>query len=733
MSAWLEGRVRRVVWASPESGYAVVRVHDGEDEVTAVGTLGPLADDPDGLIDSFVALEGRWESHAVHGRQFRASGFLQGLPRTLHGLELYLASAGVLGIGPKLAARIVEAFGVRSLAVLEGSPERLTEISGIGVKRAQAIASKWADDEEGRSLVVTLRGLGMSARMVERIRKRFGDRASHVVHREPYRLSEEVRGVGFKTADTLAAQLGLPPDAPERVRAAIIHCLRTGEQDGHIYLPRVELHSRVARIDVPTDGIEDALHGLLLDRRVALEGDAVYAPERLAEERLSASLLSERVSAEGEPATAKEVETAARLEGVELDPLQAEAVATALGGGVVVITGGPGTGKTTLVKVLIRAAILRQERWLLASPTGRAARRLEEATGSPASTLHRLLEYNPGEGGFGRGASNPLEGDGLVIDEVSMVDQSLLTAFLAALPPPPFPLVLVGDADQLPSVGPGAVLADLIASETVPVVRLQRIYRQGDRSGIVVGAAEILAGRVPESGEKAGWDDFFLVHRDDPNRARAALVTIVAERLAAKGFDPMRQVQVLAPMRRGPLGTHALNEALQARLNPDGAVIERKGCNLRVGDRVICVRNRYDVEVFNGDVGRIAAKEPAGLRVDFSGREVSWTWDEINTLELAYAVTIHKSQGSEYPAVVVALARGHHVMLRRNLFYTAVTRAKRFLCVVGDGQAWRRAVSESRREVRHTKLAERLVEACSAPNVPDALFGDWPDDELDGV
>ncbi|TNE88321.1 MAG: ATP-dependent RecD-like DNA helicase [Deltaproteobacteria bacterium] len=718
---WLEGRVARVVWASPESGYAVVRIFDGEHEVTAVGTLGPLADDPDGLVDSFVALEGKWEAHAVHGRQFRASGFLQGLPRTLTGLELYLASSGVKGIGKELARRIVEAFGVRALAVLEEEPERLTEIPGIGAKRARSIAARWAEDESGRALAVTLRGLGMSARLVERIRKRYGDQASHVVHREPYRLSEEIRGVGFRTADQLASELGMSPDDPARVRAAAVHVLRQAEQDGHCYLPEAEIAAGVRALDVPVDGLPMALHELVLDRRVIPEGDRFYEPRRFDEERLCAAQVAARVG-EGEPATDALVQQAATLEGVELDPLQAQAVARALGGGMVVVTGGPGTGKTTLVRVLVRAARIRDESWLLASPTGRAARRLEEATGTPASTLHRLLEFNPGEGGFQRHAGNPLEGDGLVVDEVSMVDLPLMAALLDALPAPPFPVVLVGDADQLPSVGPGAVLGDLIASGEVDVIRLERIYRQDARSGIVVAASQILAGEVPPSGEKAGWDDFFLVPRDSASAAQQTLTGPIADRLEAKGFDLMEDMQILAPMRRGPLGTQALNELMQQRLNPDGEAIGGRGEGMRVGDRVICVKNRYDVEVFNGDVGRIVGKERTGVIIDFGGRRVGWGWEDMRMLELAYAVTIHKSQGSEYPAVIVVLARGHHVMLRRNLFYTAVTRARRFLCVLGDHAAWQRAVSEARTERRFTALAERVRDACHAP-AAEGLFG----------
>jgi len=707
---WLEGQLLRVLWASERTGYAVARIAGSEGEVVAVGTLASLADQDEG---AFVSLQGDWETHPVHGRQFRVSGLLEATPQTLAGLTLWLASSGVKGIGPVTAGRIVDTFGHDLTRVLSQEPGRLTEIAGIGPGRATAIHTAWRSNEEGRALTVLLRGLGLSQRLADKIRERYGDRAAHVVQSEPFRLADEIAGIGFRTADALARNLGLAEDDPARVRAAVGHALdQAADNDGHCFLTVDELRSRVRSLGVPVLSLAAAIDASEGAGRAVADGPRVWSAElaRL-EDQVSRDLAALVAVPPLEEDLADEVADAERYEGVQLDVDQARAVAAALEPGVTVITGGPGTGKTTLLRVALRALKERGAEVLLASPTGRAARRLEEATKLPATTVHRMLEYNPGQGGFQRCLSNPLEADAVVVDEVSMVDLPLMSALLDACPVSRagFRLVLVGDADQLPSVGPGQVLRDLVRSRQVRTVRLQQVHRQAADSGILTAAAAIHGGRVPASGERTGARDVFLLDRERKEDAVDTLVKVVSERLPANGFRVLKDVQVLTPTRRGPLGAIALNQRLQERLNPDGMGLKRGDREFRVGDRVLCTRNRYDVEVFNGDVGQIMGLHAGSLEIDFEGRLLKWERDDLGLLDLAYAMTVHKSQGSEYPAVVLALHTSHSIMLRRNLFYTAATRAQRFLCVVGSARGWARAVQEHGGDERNTGLVERLI------------------------
>jgi exodeoxyribonuclease V alpha subunit len=712
---WLEGSLERVLWSSDRSGYAVVRLESEEGSKIAVGTLASLVAQPEG---SFVALEGDWEDHPVHGPQFRATGLLDASPHSVAGLKIWLASAGVRGIGPALAERLVDHFGMSLVTVIRDAPERLREVGGVGKARIAAIREAWDADEGNRALMVLLRGLGLSQRLADKIRERYGDRARHVVTAQPFRLAEEIGGIGFRTADAVARTQGLPADDPARVRAAALHALEQASDQGHCFLPRVALIRAVEALGVPTEGLDDAVASAEADGRLAVErgaepaADRVYASSLHLDETAIARDVAALAEQRREPPAAEAVAAAERWEEVALDPSQQEAVVSALSCGVSVITGGPGTGKTTLLRVLLRVLRERGAEVLLASPTGRAARRLEDATGIPASTIHRLLEFDPSTNRFRKCFSDPLEAEVVVIDEASMIDVPLMAALLDALPidRDGVSLVLVGDVDQLPSVGPGQVLRDLIDSGVAPVARLRTLHRQAADSGLIPAARAVLEGRVPPSGEQTGAGDVFLLARPDAGDALQTLLKVVSERLAAIGYDPRADVQVLAPTRKGPLGTERLNAELQAALNPDGPGLQRGERTWRVGDRVICTRNRYDLEVFNGDVGRIAAADESGLVVEFDGRSVRWERDDLNHLDLAYAITVHKSQGSEYPAVVLALHDAHGIMLRRNLLYTAITRPRRFLCVVGSPRAWARAVRSTGGDERNTGLAERLRE-----------------------
>jgi exodeoxyribonuclease V alpha subunit len=727
MDVRLEGELLGFSYQDERSAFAVARfrLEDGE-EITVVGSIGTARP------GQTLHLSGRWEQHKQHGQQFRAFGFMADDPRSLGGLVAYLSSGAVQGIGPELATRLVDRFGLGTLRVLAEQPERLQEVQGIGPAKAAAIREAWQSDQEDRELHAMLRGHGLKPALTRRIVERYGAEALGVVTRDPYRMAREVPGVGFRTADAIARHNGIAHDAPVRAQAAVLHALDEAQDDGHCFLPQVELAQRLERLDVPPPAWQQALHDLLGSRRLVSweTADPLARPVQLPwlhtlERRVAERILG--LAAFQPPTTLLTVADAEAATGLTLNGDQREAVTRALQRGIVVITGGPGTGKTTIVKVLLAAARQLGQRWKLAAPTGRAARRLSEACGQGASTLHRLLDFEFPAMTFRRNASNPLEAHGVIIDEASMVDLRLMAALLEAIPPGGR-LVMVGDDHQLPAVGAGQVLGDLIRSGVVPVVRLEEIYRQAEGSGIIVNAHRIDHGVMPVSAERERreWErqeaerpphrprkpepalDFFLVEREDPLEVQATLLHAVTERLPARGFDPMRDVQVLAPMHRGELGTVVLNRKLQAALNPQGRAFEQGSFGFREGDRVIQTRNNYQTEVFNGEVGRVLRVEAEGLLVGFDGRQVSLSGEQLREIDPAYAITVHKSQGSEYPAVVIALHGSHRVMLRRNLLYTAVTRAERFCCIIGSRRAVRLAVGISGHQDRFTMLADLL-------------------------
>lgn len=700
----LEAELIGFTFQAPDGGFGVARLRlDAGAEVIAVGPLAHAT------VGQHLLLTGRWTEHPAYGRRFKAEQVLIDDPRTERGLERYLAGGAVKGLGPEFARRVVAAFGTRTLDVIENEPHRLLEVEGIGQKRLALIRENWETDRASRAVFASLRGLGVGQALANRIVEKYGKDALSVVTRQPYRLAAEVRGVGFRTADQIARQAGLPLDDPSRAGAALLHVLREAEgSQGHSFLPEDELLARAARLDVPSPAARDALAHLLDTGVLHAEDVAPGTPRPVWD---APSLLAERFVAErllqlaAAPRPANLASADAGALGLTLNADQTAAVEAALTHGVCVVTGGPGTGKTTIVRVLLAAAARRQETWLLAAPTGRAARRLAEATGQDGRTLHRLLEWNPRLGRFTRDRTQPLDADGVLVDEASMLDLRLMASLLDALPDG-CRLVLVGDADQLPSVGAGQVLADLLAAGTIPVATLREVYRQAADSGIVRNAWRVHEGEVPLSSDRedGAQADFFVLAREEAADALATVLKVVTHNLPRRGFDPHTDVQVLTPMHSGPLGTVALNEALQAALVPDGA---RGPRGLRVGDRVLQTRNDYDLDVFNGDTGRVVSVD-GGLTVDFDGRTLTLPPDSQDDLEPAWAMSIHKSQGSEYPAVVVVLHRSHRIMLRRNLLYTAITRARRFCVVIGDAGALRTAVTTHAADRRYTRLAERL-------------------------
>ncbi len=724
----LEGAVERITFHNEENGYTVARlVPDGKDyEVTVIGNMLGVQ------VGEHVRLEGEWTVHGQYGRQFKVERYASVLPATAAGIEKYLGSGLVKGVGPVTAKRIVRKFGADTLAVIDETPERLHEVLGVGPKRVTLIKSAWHEQRQIREVMVFLQSHGVSPALAVRIYKHYGDGAAGVVRNDPYRLARDIHGIGFITADKIARNLGIAPDAPERVAAGVAYTLSQKADEGHVYVPQAELVEDSAKLlDVPAPLAAVAIETLRQDEQVRVE--PLAGGSGLAEER--AVYLT--------PFYYGEVGVAGRLRrlmdavedrcfvfrsfdwpqglavvqrdtGLRLTAQQQAAVRTALTGRVTVMTGGPGTGKTTCTLAIIRLLDAARRSYVLASPTGRAAKRLGEATGKEAKTIHRLLEWSPGGAGgftFQRNEDNPLDVDMVIVDEASMLDLLLTNHLLKAIPPGAH-LLLVGDIDQLPPVGAGNVLRDVIDSGAAAVVRLDVIFRQAAGSYIIENAHRINQGQMPEWRPEQS-QDFFLFQTDDPERAAELVVEVVQERIPRKFGIPASDVQVLSPMHRGAVGVGALNERLQAALNPPAAnKPERRigGRIFRLGDRVMQMRNNYDKDVFNGDLGRIIALDPVEqtLAVRIDERTVPYDFLELDELVHAYAVSVHKSQGSEFPAVVVPITTQHYMMLQRNLLYTAVTRARKLVVLVGSPRAVAIAVNNNRIADRYSALAERL-------------------------
>jgi exodeoxyribonuclease V alpha subunit len=715
MSETLTGSIERVTYHDPHSGYAVLRVlAKGRRGVTTV--VGKLIGVTAGEV---VEATGSWISDPQHGQQFKADTLQVREPSTIEGIEKYLASGLIKGIGPTYAKKIVATFKERTLQVIDESPAFLSQIKGIGPQRVARIRDSWRQQKAVRGIMLFLQQHGLSTQKAVRIYKTYGDDAVAIVREDPYRLAAEVHGIGFAIADELGRRLGIEPGSLRRARAAIRYTLEVlAKERGHVGVPEGEaIGLTLEKVPgLPEEIVRAAVEDL---RR---SGDVVREPGEPPWLYLKPLFLAElgiarivRKLREGDnPLAGTDVRAAlAYIEakmGLTLAPQQRDALIQSTHEKVLIITGGPGVGKTTIVRGLVE--LFRRHRIALCAPTGRAARRLSETTGRDARTIHRLLEFDPALGGFKRTAAHPLDIDLLVIDEASMVDVVLMNALLRAVPRRAV-VVFVGDVDQLPSVGPGMVLADLLASQAVAVVRLTEVFRQAEQSYIVRAAHAVRRGQLPCSTPPGGSGDFYLVEAESPPAILQRVLSAVRERIPERfGLDPIRDIQVLTPMHRHDLGAENLNRALQAILNPDPDTpsVERFGSTFRVGDKVMQTRNDYTREVFNGDLGQILRVDPTEreLVVSFDGREVFYDFGELDELTLAYASTIHKSQGCEYPAVVIPLHGSQGRMLRRNLLYTALTRGKQLVLLIGPRSALEQAIGTQDTGRRHSLLRQRL-------------------------
>ncbi len=710
----LTGEVERVTFENEATSFRVIRLGSVEGAGARSGAVPVVGTFPAVGPGTRVRVTGDFVNDAKHGEQFRVETLIPIAPSTLAGLEKYLGSGLIHGIGPGFAKRIVATFGMDSLSVLDQTPERLSEVSGIGARRIEEIKKTWASQRSISNIMMLLQTHGASPALAARIFKQYGEKAASILQRNPYRLALDVRGVGFKTADRIALSLGISGDHPERAQAGVMHELGVLADQGHVVVPREAIVDRAAAmLEIDQGHVQAALDALWASERIVIEDGGVYLrwlhdAEVAVAEGLGRLLSSPGKELGGLEAALQGFQEKAKL---ELAPGQRAAVEAAAKHKVVVITGGPGVGKTTIVRAILNVLAHSRLRVKLAAPTGRAAKRLSESTGLEASTLHRLLAFDPRQGQFQLDSANPIEADVVIVDEASMIDVPLGAALIGALPTAAR-LIVVGDSDQLPSVGPGALLRDLIDSGAIQTVRLNEIFRQAGQSRIVINAHRILTGEMPESVDAdAPNADFFVVPRRTPEETAELVRELVVTRIPRRfGFDPRRDVQVLTPMHRGPVGTIALNELLQTALNPEGPALESRGQKLRLGDKVMQTRNDYEREAFNGDIGVVSAVDLEGrkLTVRFDQRDVEYDDPSLASLTLAYATSIHKSQGSEYPAVVIPLLTSHFVMLSRNLVYTAVTRAKKLCVLAADPRAIRLALAETRREERMTRLADRL-------------------------
>lgn len=720
----LQGTLERITYVNEENHYVVARlqVPGRRDLATIVGNL------PTVTPGETLKLTGEWIQHNRYGEQFKVEAFETIAPATLTGIEKYLGSGLIKGIGPIFARRLVEAFDIDTLRIIEEEPSRLLTVDGIGEVRLQRIRIAWEEQKEIREVMIFLQGHGVSSAYAAKIFKTYGKSSIAIVQENPYRLAKDIYGIGFKTADRIAQAIGIEPHSPLRVEAGVIHALNELAGEGHVYYPLDGLTKASAGIlEVDEDLVTQAVERLRHEERAVCEpgpqGVAVYlASLYAAEEGVTRRLLALAEEGDAPPADIdieRAILWAEQVNKLRLAEQQKEAIREALIRKVLVITGGPGTGKTTILRCILQILEKKHRRMLLCSPTGRAAKRMSEATGRQAKTIHRLLEFSPKDGRFKRDQHRPLEADLVIVDEASMIDVVLMNSLLKAIPVGAG-LILVGDVDQLPSVGPGAVLRDIIASGLVQVIRLSEIFRQARESQIVVNAHRINHGDLPycTDWESREQGDCYLLAKNEAEEVQAAILELASSGLPQRHrVDPLEELQILSPMQKGPIGVMQLNQALQALLNPSGPELLRAGRLYRLGDRVMQIRNNYEKDVYNGDIGRIVKLdlEDREVAVRFDDRQVTYDFNELDELVLAYAVTIHKSQGSEYPVVVIPVHTAHYVMLQRNLLYTALTRGKRLVVLVGTKKAIAIAVKNHKIQLRYTGLVDRLQRGRQEP------------------
>jgi exodeoxyribonuclease V alpha subunit len=708
----LQGQIERITYTNDENGYTIakLKVYGRRDLVTVVGNL--LSPTPGEILK----MQGEWSNHPKYGEQFKVVHYKSLVPASVAGIEKYLGSGLIKGIGPVMAKRIVKKFGKETLDVIENEIEKLVEVDGIAKKRIEMVKKAWADQKEIRQVMIFLQSHGVSSAYATKIFKTYGNEAIEIVQENPYRLATDIFGIGFLTADRIAEKLGFAKDSELRAEAGILYVLHQLADEGHVYYPLQPLITECQKIlEVEPEILVKALTSLYANQNIVIENLAqktttdepgVYLAKFHSSETNIAARLKALINS---PKTIRSIDPDKALQWVQK---QIEAVKRAVNDKVLVITGGPGTGKTTIIKAILKIFSQCSIKIMLAAPTGRAAKRMSEATGSPAKTIHRLLEYSIQKGGFQKNDRTPLKCDLLIIDEASMIDTILMHHLLKAIPPKAT-FILVGDVNQLPSVGAGNVLHDIIASKSVPVMELNEIFRQAKESLIIVNAHKINQGQMPTfkpSGHKLA--DFYFIEQEEPEKVLVIVLELVKERIPNRfGFDPFDDIQVLTPMHKGVVGAGNLNIELQNALNPVPDSLTRGGKNFRVNDKVMQIRNNYEKEVFNGDLGRIMEidLETQEVIIDFDGKPVLYDYSDLDEVIPAYAISIHKSQGSEYPAVVIPILVQHYVLLQRNLIYTAVTRGKKLVVMVGSKKALAMGIRNDKIKKRYTYLWKRLA------------------------